>query len=223
MIVAAGLGRRLGAQVPKCFLTILDRPVFWWALRPFLASADVEGIALVVPAGWVDEARHWLEEDDAQGVMVVEGGAERPESVMAGLAVLQPSEREIVAIHDGARPLLTGDLLARCLVAAARHGAALAAAPSLDTLKEIDDGRVVKTLDRTRIWRAQTPQVFRAEVIMRAYQEARSSGCWATDDAALVERIGIQPVIVESDWTNLKITVAEDLVVAEALLREREG
>jgi 2-C-methyl-D-erythritol 4-phosphate cytidylyltransferase len=114
-------------------------------------------------------------------------------------------------------------LIERCLVAAQEAQAAVAAAPSTDTLKQVAGGRIVATLRRDEVWRAQTPQTFAMALIWRAYERAVAEGWQTTDDAALVERLGVKPVVVESDWTNLKITTAADLLVAEALLAARAG
>jgi 2-C-methyl-D-erythritol 4-phosphate cytidylyltransferase len=141
--------------------------------------------------------------------------------VLAGIAAVQPCAPALIAIHDGARPLVTSHLISRCLGAACQHRAAIAAAPSSDTLKQVRDGMVVSTLDRSSIWRAQTPQVFETELICEAYSRAGTEACHATDDAALVERLGVSPVIVDSDWTNVKITTPDDVIIAEALLRHR--
>ncbi len=152
------------------------------------------------------------------------GGEERPESVRAGLAAVKEGA-EVIAIQDGARPLLTVELIERCLAAAEKHGASLACAAATDTLKKVDSERrmVVATLDRREIWQAQTPQVFRREVITAAYERAGTVENGVTDDCMLVEAMGIEPAVVESLTCNMKVTTAEDLVVAEALLKAREA
>lgn len=224
VIVAAGQGRRLGLDCPKCFAQVCERPLFIWSLLPFLRLPEVSLAVLVVPTGWeAAAAEHVGRWERLKSLRIVAGGAERPLSVRAGLEAVCPEQPDIVAIHDGARPLATEDLVLRCLRAAAAHRAALAAASSTDTLKEVHDGVVVRTLDRRSVWRAQTPQAFDTNLIWGAYHRALAEGWQATDDAVLVERLGVAPVIVESDWTNLKVTTPEHLVVAEALLRQRHG
>lgn len=224
VVVAAGQGRRMGADRPKCLLDLCGRPVFLWALDPFLGLDGVCAVALVAPPGWEQRVAEAVERHDPRGlVRTVSGGAQRPESVLAGLEAVLPCDPEVVAIHDGARPLADEDLVARCLAAAGEHRAAIAAAPSTDTLKEARDGRIMRTLDRGTVWRAQTPQAFETQLICEAYRRARAEGSRATDDAALVERLGVQAVLVESDWTNLKITTREHLLVAEALLQGRSS
>ncbi len=212
----------MGAAVPKCLLDLCGRPVFIWALDPFLRLDSVCALALVAPPGWEPQVAEAVAGCDGRDlVRIVSGGTQRPDSVLAGIEAVLPYGPEVVAIHDGARPMADEDLVARCLAAAAEHRAAIAAAPSTDTLKEARDGRIVRTLDRRTVWRAQTPQAFETQLICETYRRAQTEGWQATDDAALVERLGVQAVLVESDWTNLKITTPEHLLVAEALLRGR--
>ncbi|MCD6351408.1 MAG: 2-C-methyl-D-erythritol 4-phosphate cytidylyltransferase [Armatimonadetes bacterium] len=222
VVVAAGLGRRMGTSTPKAFLDVAGKPLYAWSLTALLDSELFLALALVVPAGWETVAQDYVDQaHPAAPLTVCTGGQERPASVLAGIKAVAPSRPDLVAIHDGARPLLTQDLARRCLDAAAATGAAIAAAPCTDTLKEASDGVVARTLDRSKMWRAQTPQVFRLDLILRAYDAAHAAGFQATDDAALVERLGEPVALVPSDWTNLKVTTPADLVVAEALLRHR--
>ena len=224
IIVAAGRGERFGSSTPKCFLELAAKPVFLWSLEAFAQVPAVKFAALIVPAGFEELAsRATIPLQARMKTVVAVGGRERPESVLAGIEAVRRWEPDVVAIHDGARPLATPELIARCITAARQVDAAIAAAPSTDTLKRVADGRIVETLDRREVWRAQTPQVFKTELILEAYERAQADGFEATDDAALVERLGVRPAVVESDWTNLKITVPADLLVAEALLRARSG
>ena len=152
----------------------------------------------------------------------VQGGASRSASVR--LALEAAPEAEVVVVHDAARPLLTRDLVARCLVALEAAGAdgAIAAAPVTDTVKEADrHGRVLRTLDRSALWAIQTPQVFRADVLRRALDVDESVLAAATDDASLVEAVGGAVTVVEAPRENLKVTTALDLAVAESLLTAR--
>ena len=222
IVVAAGRGERLGSPTPKCFLELAGKPVFLWGLEAFAQVPAVKWAALVVPEGFEEIASQaTVPLQQKMKIVVAVGGRERPDSVMAGLDAVARWDPDVVAIHDGARPLVTPELIARSITAARQVDAAIAAAPSTDTLKRIEGGRIVETLDRKEIWRAQTPQVFKTELIIEAYRRAQEDGFEATDDAALVERMGIRPAVVESDWQNLKITVPADMIVAEALLRSR--
>jgi len=221
VVVAAGRGERLGAAVPKCFVEVNGWPLFVWATRPFSRVAAVGQIVVVVPKGQLRQARRALEAAGlAEAVTdVVAGGDHRTASVRAGLARVRP-DVEVVAIHDGARPLVTPLLIRRCLTAAARHGAAVACEPSLDTLKQVGPGsmRVAATLDRNLIWRAGTPQAFRLDLIRRAYRAPLRELQGVTDDCMLVERLGIAPVIVAARSPNPKVTTPDDLAMVRALL-----
>ncbi len=222
IIVAAGRGQRLGSDLPKCFVELAGKPLFAWSLQAFAAVPAVKWAALVVPEGFEEQASQaTIALQSRMRIVVTTGGAERPDSVLAGLRAVARWSPDVVAIHDGARPLVTPELIARCITVARQVRAAIAAAPSTDTLKRVENGRIVETLDRSQVWRAQTPQVFETGLVAEAYELAMADGVAATDDAALVERLGVRPAVVESDWTNLKITVPVDLAVAEMLLRAR--
>jgi 2-C-methyl-D-erythritol 4-phosphate cytidylyltransferase len=159
----------------------------------------------------------WLAELDPR-IEVVRGGASRWESVRNALGAL-PDDLDIVAVHDAARPLVSEDVVARCIELATIGEGAVAGCPTVDTMKEVDgDGRVVSTPDRSRLWHAHTPQVFPAEVARRAYAGPESG---ATDDSMLVERLGTTVRMVNGGPDNLKVTVPGDVAVAEAILRSR--
>ncbi len=213
---AAGAGRRMGG-VRKTFLELGGQPVLLRAIRPFLETRGVECVAVALPP---DQAAHppaWLTGADAR-VRVVAGGATRGDSVAAAVAALPPG-LEVVLVHDGARPLVTRGLVERCLRAAAAGRAVVAGVPAVDTLKEVDaSGRVVRTPPRGRYWHAQTPQAFPRPLLERAYRRARENGVESTDDASLVELLGGEIEMVEGSPRNLKVTLPEDLVLAERLL-----
>lgn len=213
-VPAAGSGRRMGG-VRKAFLELEGLPVLVHALRPFLARAEVVAVAVALPSEDALEPPEWLTELDPR-VRVVAGGATRTESVRNAVQAL-PRDLTVVAVHDAARPLIRPELVARCIELAASGEGAVAGVPAVDTLKETDDaGIVARTLDRSRIWQAHTPQAFPAALAFQAYGEA---GGEATDDAALVERLGGRVRMVDGGRWNLKVTRPEDLPVAEALLR----
>lgn len=222
VIVAAGRGRRLGAKLNKVFLPLAGRPLLWWTLRAFEACQEVREVVLVVGAGEERKARELVRAANFGKVgAVCAGGASRGESVRAGLACL-PDHAELVAVHDGARPLVTPALIGACVEAAARHGAALPALPVTDTLKHAaPDGTLAATVERAGLYTVQTPQVFRRALLTQAYERARADGVEGTDDASLVERIGHPVHPVPGDPDNLKVTVADDLPRAAALLERR--
>lgn len=221
IVPAAGGGRRFGG-VFKPFLDLGGEPVLSRALRPFLADPRVTLAVVALPAGSVDDAPEWLRTLDAR-VMLVEGGEERGDSVRAALHVV-PSDIDVVLVHDAARPLVPADVVRRAIDAAASGRSVIAAVPATDTVQEVDASRaIVATPDRSRLWLAQTPQAFPRDVIVRAYEHAARAGERATDDAAVVRLAGGTVEVIDGHRENLKLTVPADRIVAEALLRAREG
>ncbi len=220
LIVAAGQGRRLDCPAPKAFLQLGDSPLFLWSARTFEQIPEVTRIVLVVPAGYCERARSLAQDAGLTKLeVVIAGGKTRCDSVFAGLEALSSDPPDLVAIHDGARPLVSIQVISRTIVAAEQTGAALAARPITDTLKQVDDElRVTATVDRTSLWHAQTPQTFRFCTIYDAYQQARAGGWQATDDASLVEQAGGKVTVVEDDVRNFKITVPDDWQRAKALV-----
>lgn len=213
VVPAAGRGQRMGG-VDKALLPLRGRPAVLHLLERLEASG-VERIYLAVAPDRVERMRLAL--GSRGGVEVVVGGERRQDSVGRALEAIR-EEADLVVIHDAARPLVEPGLVERVIEAAGRYGAAIAAVPVVDTVKEVREGWVRRTLDRSVLWAAQTPQAFRYGLILRAHREARLRGLEATDDAALVEMLG-QPVrVVMGSPRNLKLTVPEDLRVAEALL-----
>jgi 2-C-methyl-D-erythritol 4-phosphate cytidylyltransferase len=209
IIAAGGSGERLGADRPKAFVVVGGRPMVEWSVE---ALRDV--CARVVVAAPPDR----LAVGSWQLAEVVDGGDSRSASVRSG--VLAAPEAEVYVVHDAARPLVTPDLVARCL-AALEPGVdgAIAAVRMSDTVKEAAaDGRVLRTLDRSALWAIQTPQVFRADVLRRALERDPAALAAATDDASLVEEIGGTVRVVEAPPENIKVTRESDLRVAEALL-----
>lgn len=219
ILVAAGRSRRMGA-VAKPFLPLGGRTVLERALHSLTLPAEVHAAVVVVPHDQVAEAGR-LAAAFPKVTAVVPGGEERQDSVAAGLDAL-PSV-EWVVVHDAARPLLTPALVRRVLHAARPSGAATAAIAARDTVKVASAGVVRQTLDRDTIWLTQTPQAFRAALLREAHDRARRDGVRATDDAALVEAMGVAVRIVEGEVLNLKVTTPEDLAIAEAVVRRWEG
>lgn len=224
LIAAAGKGRRFGPGGNKVVADLAGLPVLVHSLRAFEQCPHVNAVVPIAAPGREQELRRLANEYGCRKVSQVATGAERrQDSVHAGLRSLDRSAA-IVAIHDAARPLVAPQLISRTVQAAAEHGAAVAAAPVPDTIKrEGPDGVVAETLDRARLHQVQTPQTFRYDLILEAHERARRDGFQATDDAALVERLGHEVRIVPSTHRNLKITAPDDMAVAEALLRGREA
>jgi 2-C-methyl-D-erythritol 4-phosphate cytidylyltransferase/2-C-methyl-D-erythritol 2,4-cyclodiphosphate synthase len=219
LIAAAGRGARLGQPFNKIFAPLGGQPLLARTLAAFQHCEAVHCIVIVAAAG---EEERVGEVARAHGVGklagVATGGLARQESVRRGLESLAPAPG-VVAIHDAVRPLVTPELICATIETARRMGACLAAAPVTDTVKVAGDGRLVSgTMERSRLYAAQTPQTFRYDLILEAHRRAVAGGYEATDDAALVERMGREVEIVESSAANLKVTEPADLVVAEALL-----
>ena len=223
LALAAGRGSRLGADRPKAFVHLAGIPLVVRSVRALAAAQGIDWIQPVIPAedpGLWREAAQVLE--GLEGLLAaVPGGAERQDSVRAGLDAL-PADVDLVAVHDAARALVRPEDVARVVAVARAKGAALLAAPARDTIKRVRDGRVLETPPRETCWAAQTPQVFRRELLAEALAKAAAEGFVGTDDAQLVERLGVPVHVVEGDPGNLKITGPEDLVAAEARLA-REG
>lgn len=219
IVVAAGRAERMGGG-GKIFVEVVGRPLIVWTLGAFKRCEAIDDVVVVASADEVERMQALVHEwrFDDKVTAVVPGGSTRQESVRAGLAASDGAA--VVAIHDGARPLVTPELIARGVELARQHGAALCAVPSRDTLKEVDGNPpvVTATPERSRMWLAQTPQCFERELLMQAHAAAEGE---ATDDAALVEAMGRKVMVYEGAPSNFKVTTAEDLIVAEALLRER--
>jgi 2-C-methyl-D-erythritol 4-phosphate cytidylyltransferase len=219
IIVAAGRGTRMGAHVDKLWLEVAGRPVIAHTWARFNAARNIDEIILVVRDGmqprFTELARQFHFQKKFQ---LVPGGRERQDSVGNGLAAVS-ADAEMVVIQDAARPCTTEDLIAATLQAARETGAAVAAQPVTDTLKETADGQLIsRTVDRSKLWAVQTPQTFRVEVIRRALAAAREKNLNLTDDTAACELIS-QPVrLVKSATPNPKVTVPADLPFIESLL-----
>lgn len=219
IVPAAGAGVRMEADRPKQFRPLGDRPLLVHTLQRLSDSPLIETVVVVVPADWVAKARSELIEPYglAKVGAVVAGGAERQDSVAAGLEALGP-EVDLVVVHDGVRPFVTEAMIADVVEAARAAGAAVAAIPVAETVKRVADGAVVETVSRDGLYRVQTPQAFRREVLAEALERARAEGVVATDEAALVERFGRPVRVVAGSAVNLKVTSPEDWSLAESIL-----
>lgn len=222
ILLAAGRGERLGSDEPKGFVELDGRPLLSYAVEAVRGCRQVDSVAVAVPVGYEDRA---LEIAGPRGVDVVLGGASRQASVESSLSIvlsdLSPLP-EAVVVHDVARPLVTTELFDRVLDAldgADGADGVVPAVPVVDTIKRVDEGVVTDTLRRDSLVAVQTPQAFRTEALERAHASALREGVEATDDAALLERIGARVVVVEGDPRNMKITTPEDLRLASLLAR----
>jgi len=219
IIVAAGSSTRTSGQELKQFRWVAGKPMLLHSLQAFMARDDVVSVVCVLPREYVADPPPWIFQCDIDRLLISVGGRTRTESVQHGLEDL-PNEAQVTLVHDAARPLLEDAMIDR-VVAKTREGVcAVPGLPVVDTIKEVDtDGRVVRTVDRARLWRVQTPQGFPRESIERAHREARAANVTATDDAALCERIGLPVVMVPGSERALKVTEEGDFAQIEALLR----
>src|SRR5687767_4686771 len=221
IVVAAGKGTRLGGVRPKQFLELRGVPVIIHTLRQFERCKEINEVITVLPAedtaGFESLTKQFELKKAARAVA---GGATRAQSVRNGLnAIIDAS---FVAVHDGVRPFVTPEEIDQVVAAARENGAAVLTSPVADTIKRVQDGRIIETLSRAELRRALTPQCFRFAILKRAYEtldELESSGPEITDDSLLVERLGVEVVTVEGSARNIKITNEEDLAFCEAILK----
>jgi 2-C-methyl-D-erythritol 4-phosphate cytidylyltransferase len=217
VIVAGGSGSRTGNAELKQFRWVAGKPALLHSVQAFMARADVALVVVVLPRAYAADPPPWLFQCDVDRLLVCTGGTERHDSVRNGLEDL-PVELTITVVHDAARPLVTDETIERVIAEARRGHGAIAALPVVDTLKEVDDkGRIVRTVDRAHLWRAQTPQAFPRAVLERAHIDAQRHGIVGTDDASLVERLGVPVIVVQGSERGLKLTTEADFARAEAL------
>ena len=219
VIVAGGTGTRATGNTGelKQFRWVGNKPMLLHTVHAFQRRADVALVVVVLPRSHAADPPPWLFQCDLDRLLVSTGGNDRGESVWSGLEDL-PGELTIAVIHDAARPLVTDATIDAVIREARRGHGAVAALPVVDTLKEVaPDGRIIRTVERGGLWRAQTPQAFPLRVIEHAYVEARRANVTATDDAALVERLGLDVVVVRGSERAMKVTEEADFARAERL------
>src|SRR5258705_7648711 len=220
IIAAAGTGSRMAGDRPKQFLQLGGTPIIFHTLKQFEQCDGIQEIIVVLPAedsaGFLSLAGKY---ELRKLSRVVPGGATRAESVWRGLLAIRAATAEIIAVHDGVRPFVTAEEIDRTVAAARSHGAAILVAPAIDTIKEVNGGEVVRTLERRQLCHALTPQCFRYELLRRAYEQADVQDPAITDDSSLVEQLGEPVTIVEGSSRNIKITTVEDLSIAESFLK----
>ncbi|MGB8508271.1 MAG: 2-C-methyl-D-erythritol 4-phosphate cytidylyltransferase [Pyrinomonadaceae bacterium] len=223
IIAAGGRGTRMGDSGggrAKQYREISGIPLIIHTLRRFEQCATIDELIVAAPVEDNGEVRALLAKHGLRKASrVVAGGTTRTESVRRALHAVDATTAVIVAVHDAARPFVTSEEIDRTVQEAAATGAAVLVAPVIDTIKEVSEGRVVRTLERSRLRGAQTPQCFRFELLWRAYEQALAENVEATDDSALVERLGALVSIVEGGAHNIKITTPQDFALAEILLK----
>lgn len=221
LLLAAGRGRRLGHVRPKQFLPLGGHEIIVYSLYAFQKSELVGQVGVVVDGQWEGHVKEIVERYHFGKVsFIIEGGASRQESSRIGVEALG-EDVELVLIHDGVRPFVSEGLIERVVAGVEETGACVPALPVYDTIKVAEGGFVKETLDRESLFAVQTPQGFRRELILEAHRVAQEENFLGSDDAVLVERLGKPVKIVEGDPLNIKITTAEDLILAERILHER--
>ncbi len=222
IIAAAGAGRRMKADRPKQLLALDDTPIVIHTIRKFDASSVIDHIVVMAPRESVDEVRALVAGAGfKKSVVVVEGGERRQDSVAIGLKHLRP-DTTIVAVHDAVRPFVSLEEIESVVLEADRRGSAILAVPIVDTVKQVERELVELTLTREHLVLAQTPQVFRVEVLQKAFESARKDEYYGTDESSLVERLGLPVSIVRGSERNIKITRPSDLTLARAFLDEEK-
>ena len=220
IIVAAGAGKRFGDERPKQFIELLGKPLIIHTIERFESCPAIDEIVLVAAEDRSEEFRELLAgQPFAKVRAIVPGGATRAQSVRSGLDSIDGETAWIVAVHDGARPLVTAREITQTVEAASLHGAACLVADLTDTIKEVDHGFITRTVPRAGLRRALTPQAFQYDILRKAFDDAEL-GEDVTDECCLVERTGIRIFCVEGSSRNIKITRPEDLKLAEMYLSE---
>jgi len=230
ILPAAGLGTRMGAEMPKQFLELDGVPVLLFTLRRLAACPAITDFTIATRAEEVDSLiERVAKEDLGRPVYIVRGGDTRQDSVACALAEV-PDDTDLILVHDAVRPLVTRDQIERVIAEAASCDAAILGIPAMDTVKEVkraslpaDVALIIATIPRERVVLAQTPQVFRASLLLEAFARARADGVSASDEAGLVERIGHDVHVVVGSERNLKITRPGDLELAEFYLRQERA
>lgn len=219
IIPAAGSGTRMGADVPKPLIRLGGKTILEHTITRFLEVAEVSQIIVATPDAYIKHIQKLLSAlKGSVNFMVIEGGKERQYSIYNALLQVDDSA-DLVAVHDAVRPFIRSALIKRCMEVAAKFDGAIIGVPAKDTIKKVGGNQVIReTPDRSMLWQAQTPQVFKKDVLIKAYEDAIKHQFVGTDDASLVERIGGKVCMVEGDRENLKITYPIDLKVAELML-----
>ncbi|OIR00734.1 2-C-methyl-D-erythritol 4-phosphate cytidylyltransferase 2 [mine drainage metagenome] len=217
VIVAGGMGQRMGVETPKQFLMLRGKPVLWYSINTFLSAYDDMQIILVLPLAHLEsgvELRNSFENKDR--IQIISGGVSRFHSVQNGLKAIK--DKSVVFVHDGVRCLLTKDLIRNCYQQAIEKGSAVPAVSPSDSIRIVDGEKTV-VADRSNVRMIQTPQTFKSEIILPAFEQEFNHSF--TDEATVVEATGKEIFLIEGEYNNIKITRPIDLVIAEKILEER--
>ncbi|MBE7037291.1 MAG: 2-C-methyl-D-erythritol 4-phosphate cytidylyltransferase [Ruminococcaceae bacterium] len=219
VIVAGGSGTRAKVNVPKQFYEILNKPVLYYTVKKFCDCKQIDEIILVVPCDYLVYTSDFVKKLGLSKVTKITiGGKTRQESVLNGLG--EADEKcTFVAVHDGARPFIDADTIKNCIEDAKKHNGAAVGKKCVDTLKKADENLIIsQTVNREEIWQINTPQIFKKDILLNAHLRAKNEGIDATDDCALLERMGYKIKITPTEKNNLKITTHDDIKYMEAFL-----
>ncbi|WP_455662982.1 2-C-methyl-D-erythritol 4-phosphate cytidylyltransferase [Pradoshia sp.] len=223
IIPAAGQGKRMKAGRNKLWIELEGEPIICHTLRQFGTDENCRRILLVVNSAEEEDFRNLTEKLGLPiPIELIHGGSERQYSVKNAVDSLT-SDTEIVLVHDGARPFITEPLIKKLVEDACLHGASVLAVPVKDTMKQADGVFITQTIERSSLWAIQTPQAFRVSLLKKAHRQAEEDGFLGTDDASLLERLGMSVAITEGNYDNIKITTPEDLYFAKAILEKNKG
>lgn len=223
IIPAAGSGTRLGSRIPKPFIPLNGKAILEHTIAQFLPVKGLSQIIVATSKSSFEDVENIFANFGGTQVdlTLVEGGAERQHSIENALKYLKP-EIELVAIHDAVRPFISKAEIEKCVQAASEFGGAILAVPAKDTIKKVDSSGIIsETPVRANLWQAQTPQIFKKDLLLNAYKKAREDNYLGTDDASLIEYIGGAVKIIEGDRKNLKITYPLDLIIAEHIVQDK--
>ncbi|MGG3468851.1 2-C-methyl-D-erythritol 4-phosphate cytidylyltransferase [Neobacillus pocheonensis] len=222
ILPAAGQGKRMGAGKNKLLLTLNEIPVLIHTLKVFEEDEACDGIILAINPQDEMEFKALLKEHTINKVIeLVPGGKERQHSIYHALKTVKTAD--VILVHDAARPFIRKEHIHRLTEKAEETGAAIIGVPAKDTMKKVQDGKVVETVERSSLWAIQTPQAFRISLLKEAYEQAEKDDFVGTDDSSLVERLGYPVAMVEGDYDNIKLTTPEDLFFAEAISKKRNS
>lgn len=221
IIVAAGKGERIGGNIPKQFIQIKKKPILAYTVEKFERCELVDEIILIVPEDYMSFCSYNVIDvyDFRKVKRILCGGKERQDSVYKGLSAL-PGNTDMVVIHDGVRPFVSSEKIKKTIELCEKEKAVILALPINETVKRVEDEYVITTLNREKLWVAQTPQVFEYKLILDAYRRAIEDGFVSTDDSSLVERLGFKVKVLEGEYENIKITTAENLALAERMIEK---
>lgn len=224
IIPAAGSGTRLGSPLPKPFILIQGKSILLHTVEVFLSHPKVCQIIVVTSKDWIEKVQSQLNEQVSNSsikIIAIEGSTERQFSIYNALSVLS-READLVAVHDAVRPFISHSDIDKCCEACLEFAGAVLGVPAKDTIKKVDKRQIInETPDRSTLWQAQTPQIFKREIFVEAYENAKKEGFVGTDDASLVERLGYSVKMIEGSRENLKITFPIDLRVAELIIKNK--